>query len=146
MKSDVIVETVGRLKLSTWWIVIAPISFGMEAGQLIWKPNDEFYPFTLLMWGAMTVISFVGLRRAFDQLTYAVPLADAEAVRVKTRDLTAVSVGVTCISFCFGLSIVASKRLGGWCPIVAMILGLLTISLNFLLRSKISRLTSVGIQ
>jgi hypothetical protein len=141
-KPDVINEIVSRIRLSAWWIAIASISFGMEIAKVAWIPHDDFYPFPVLMWGAMTAISLFGLTGALKQLAYAVPPAHAEAAESRKRAAAAVSFGIVCVCllFCFGLSVVASKRFGGIYPVVAAVLGILILWGGFLLNRRINRL------
>lgn len=130
------------LKLTAAWIGLASASFGMQVGKMIWKPQDEFYPFSTLVWGAVTVAFLFGGRGALTRLTYAVPLADAEATRSKTREYLVVSFGIACASFCFGVCLVGSKRAGELCIVAAVASGALLVLIAFLMRRTIKRLAA----
>src|SRR5271163_3153052 len=118
-KSDQIAGIVSRLKLSAWWTILASSEFGLELGRVIWKPHDDFYPLTVVLWGGVTVFSFLMCRSALVGLPYAVTLTEAGAMRLKTRGVLMVIFSAACISFCFGLCALASKRLGGLFPVAA---------------------------
>lgn len=135
-----VVNGVSQLRLSGCWIVIATMSFGMELGKGIWKPHDDFYPFPLLIWGAMTVISILGLRGNLAGLPYAVNLEEAPAMRNKTKPLSIIGLGVACVSLALGLCVVASKTLGGIYPAAAGGLAVLLVLLIFLMYRKIAHL------
>jgi hypothetical protein len=135
-----VVNGVSQLKLSGWWVVIATMSFGMELGKGIWKPHDDFYPFPLLIWGAITVISVLGLRGNLVGLPYAVTLEEASAMRNRTRPLFRIGLGTACVSLALGLCVVASKTLRGIYPAVAGGLAILLFLLIFLMYRKIARL------
>lgn len=131
-----------QLKQAVWWTALASIYFGSELAKVLWRPHDDFYPFSILLWGAMAIVYFVTSRGALVRLTYAVELADAQATRIKTRRVLAVVFGIACVSFCFGLSVVASKVFGGLYPIAAVLLGPLLLFTGVLAHREIKRLAS----
>jgi hypothetical protein len=141
-KSDLINGIISQLKLSTAWTFIASGWLGLELGKVIWKPHDDFYPFTVLLWGAMTVVMFLGIRGGLVALTFAVPLAEADATRMKTRAVLVAGFGIACISFCFALCLVASKRVGGLYPIAAVVFGMLLPLIGSLMHGVIKRLAA----
>jgi hypothetical protein len=141
-KSDLINGIVTQTKQCAWWTVLTSVYFGSELAAAMWEPHDDFYPFGVLLLGAMTVISFLGSRGALVRLTYAVELADAGAMRTKTRKVLVSIFGAACISLSFGLFVVASKRFGGLYPVAAAVLGVLLLWIGFLMHRGIKRLAS----
>ena len=138
-RSDLINGIVSRLKLSVWWTLLSSLYFGWEVADSLWKPHDDFYPFPLLMWGALTIISFWGNRGALVQLRYAVEFSEAEATRMKTRRALAAIFAAACISFCWAVCVVASKRFGGLYRFTAIVLGVLLLFIGFLMYRWIKR-------
>jgi hypothetical protein len=132
-KSDLIKGIFSQLKLSAWWTVFAAAQFGLELGKVVWKLHDEFYPFNLLLWGAMTVFSFLANRGAIVRLTYSVALAEVDATRMKTRKLLPTIFGVSCVSFCFGLCAGPAKRFGGLYLVAVIASGVLLLLIGFLM-------------
>jgi hypothetical protein len=137
-RSDRINGIVSQLKLSVWWTLLASIYFGWEVADVMWKPHDDFYPFPILMWGALTVISFWGSPGALVQLTYAVEFAEAETTRMKTRSVLVAIFGAACISFCWAVCVVASKLFGRLYLAAAVVLGVLLLFIGFLMYRWIS--------
>jgi hypothetical protein len=138
--SELINGIAGQLKLSTAWTFLAAAYFGMELGKHIWNAHDDFYPFTVLLWGGITIAMAFGFRGALTRLTLAVPLADAEATRTKTRGMLLADIGFLCVSFCFGLCVVPTKRVGGFYIVAAVVLGLILVLIGFLMHRAIKRL------
>jgi|ERR1700730_5448133 len=141
-KSDLIKGIIGGLKLSAAWTFMASTYFGMELGRVIWKPHDDFYPFSVLLWGAVSVVWVFGIRGRLVELTLAVPLAEADATRMKTRGVLAGGFGNACVSVCLGLCLVASKRVGGLYPVATAVLGVLLLLIVFLIYRAIKRLAA----
>jgi len=138
-RADLISGIVSRLKLSVWWILLSSLYFGSEVADSLWKPHDDFYPFPLLMWGALTIISFWGNRDALVQLRYAVEFAEEKTTRMKTRGALAAIFGASCISFCLAVCVVASKRFGGLYRSTAVVLGVLLLLIGFLMYRRMKR-------
>ncbi len=132
-RSDRINGIVSQLNLSVWWTLLSSVYFGWEVADAMWKPHDDFYPFPILMWGALTIISFLGSRGALVQLRYAVEFAEAETTRMKTRRALAAIFAAACISFCWAVCVVASKRFGGFYQSTAVVLGVLLLFIGFLM-------------
>src|ERR1700721_3928056 len=107
--SELIKGITGQLKLSAAWTFMAAAYFGLEVGKHIWNAQDDFYPFTVLLWGAATVLNVYGMRSVLVRLALAVPLADADATRMKTRGTLLAEIGLLWVSFCFGLCVVPTK-------------------------------------
>lgn len=141
-KSDLINGIVSQLKLSAAWTFMASAWFGLELGKVIWKPHDDFSPYTAWLWGAFTVVTFLRIRGELVRLTFAVPLAEADATRMKTRGVLVADFGIACISFCFALCLVASKRVGGLYPLAAVVFGVLLLLIGFLMHGAIRRLSA----
>jgi hypothetical protein len=139
-KSDQIKGNIGGLKLSAAWTFLASARSGLEVATVIWKPLDNFYPFDLLLWGGVLVATLLVIRRRLVELTFAVPLADADATRLKTRAVLIADVGIACASFWFGLCLLASKRAGGLYPVATAVSGVLVIVIGFLIYRAIKRL------
>jgi hypothetical protein len=138
--SELIKGIAGQLKLSVAWTFLAAAYFGMELGKHIWNVQDYFYPFPVLGWGAATVATVFGIRSALMRLAFAVPLADADATRLKSRGILLADIGFLCVSFCFGLCAVPSKRVGGLYIVAAVVLGVLLVLAGFLMYRAIKRL------
>ena len=119
---------------------MASSEFGLELGRVIWKPHDDFYPLTVVLWGGVTVFSFLMCRSALVGLPYAVTLTEAGAMRLKTRGVLMVIFSAACISFCFGLCALASKRLGGLFPVAAIVFLMVLISIGFLVHRRLTQL------
>ena len=115
-------------------------SLGLELGKHIWNVHDDFYPFTVLLWGIATVFWIFALRGGLRRLTFAVPLADADATRLKTRGILLADIGFLCISFCFGLCLAASKPVGGFYIVATVVFGVLLVLIGFLMYRAIKRL------
>lgn len=114
----------------------------MELGWVIWKPHDDFYPFPVLLWGAVSVFSIVGIHRRLVELAFAVPLAEADATRMKTRGVLVASFGNACVSVCLGLCLAASKRVGELYPVATAVLGALLLLIVLLMYRAIKRLAA----
>ena len=140
--AELIKGIISGLKLTAAWTFLAPASFGMEAGRAIWRLHNDFYPFNLILYGGATVFTLFAGRAALTRLTYAVPLTDVEATRLKTREYLVYNFGIACFSFGFGLSLAGSKGSGGLYPIAAVALGALLILNGFLMRGAIKRLAA----
>ena len=138
--SELIKGITGQLKLCAAWTFMAAAYFGLEVGKHIWNTHDDFYPFTVLLSGAATVLNVYGMRSVLVRLAFAVPLADADATRMKTRETLLADIGLLCISFCFGLCVVPTKRVGGLYIVAAVVLGLLLVLIGFLMYRAIKRL------
>lgn len=139
-KSDLIKGIIGVLNLSAAWTFLASTYFGMELGKVIWKPHDDFYPFSVLLWGAVSVFWVFGIHGRLVELTFAVPLAEADATRIKTRSVLVAGFGNACVSVCLGLCLIASKRVGGLYPVATAVLGVLLLLIVFLMYRAIKRL------
>ena len=135
-------QVITQLKQAAWWTLLASIYFGSELAKVMWRPHDDFYPFSILLWGAMAIAYLLVSRGALMQLTYAVGLADAQATRMKTRKVLVVIFGAACLSFSFGLCFVASKLFGGLYPVAAVVLGALLLFVGVLTHREIKRLGS----
>ena len=138
--SELIKGIAGGLKLSALWTFMAPVYFGLELGKHIWNAHDDFYPFTVLLWGAITVGMVFGLREVLMRVTFAVPLADAEATRKKTRRILLADIAFLCVSLCFGLCLIGSKQVGGLYIVAAVVFGVLLVLIGFLMHRAIKRL------
>jgi hypothetical protein len=138
--SEIIKGIISQLKLSAAWTFMAAAYFGMELGKRIWNSQDDFYPFTVLLWGAATAFNVYGMRSVLVRLAFAVPLADADATRLKTRGILLADIGFLCVSFCFGLCVVPTKRVGGFYIVAAVVLALLLVLIGFLMYRAIKRL------
>jgi len=138
--SELIKGIAGQLKLSAAWTFLAAAYFGLELGKHIWNTHDDFYPFTVLLWGGTTIAMAFGFRGALRRLTLAVPLADAEATRMKTRGMLLADIGFLCVSFCFGLCVAGSKQVGGLYIVALVVLGVLLVLIGFLMYRAIKRL------
>lgn len=141
-KADIIKEIIRQLKLHAAWTSLASVYFGMELGKHIWNLHDDFYPFTILLWGALTTVMVFGFRGTLVGLSLAVPLADADAVRVKTRGMFLIDVGFACISFCFGLCLGPAKHVGGMYRVGAVALGAISLLIGFLMYRAIKSLSA----
>jgi hypothetical protein len=131
---------IGSLRLYAAWTLLASFYFGMELGKRIWKVSDDFYPFTILLWGALTVFWVLGVRSTLERLSFAVPLADADTVRVKTRGILLTDIIIACISTFFGLCLVASKRIWEMYPVGAAVFGTLLLLVGFWMYRQLSAL------
>jgi hypothetical protein len=138
--SDLIKGIISRVKISAAWTFLATAWFGLEVGRIIWKPNDEFYPFTVLFWGAATILTLFGTRSVLMQLAFAVPLSEADATRTKARGILVTDLGIAGISFCFAVCMVATKRVGGFYIVAAVVFGVLLVLIGFLMHRAIKRL------
>lgn len=138
--SDLIKGIISQLKQSAAWTFLAAVYFGFELGKHVWKTHDDFYPFTILLWGAMTIATVFGMRGWLVRLTFAVPLAEADATRMKMRGILVTDFGIACVSFCFGLCLVASKRVGGIYAVAAIAFGVLLLLIGFHIYRAIKRL------
>jgi hypothetical protein len=147
-KSDIIKGMISGLKLSALWIFLASTRFGVDLGTVLWKPHDVLYPFDVVFWGVVTVAMIVANRGSLVRLTYSVALAEADATRTKTRGILIANFGNACISFCFGLCVVASKRVGGLYPVALTVFGVLLFLVGIHINREIKRLaafmTSLG--
>src|ERR1700721_3701003 len=97
--SELIKGITGQLKLSAAWTFMAAAYFGLEVGKHIWNAQDDFYPFTVLLWGAATVLNVYGMRSVLVRLALAVPLADAHATRRNTPGPFSAANGVSLVAF-----------------------------------------------
>jgi hypothetical protein len=138
--SELIKGITSQLKVSVAWTFLAAAYFGMELGKHIWNVQDDFYPFTVLGWGAATVATVFGIRSALMRLAFAVPLADADATRLKSRGILLADIGFVCVSFCFGFCVVPSKRVGGLYIVAVVAFGVLSALYGFLMYRAINRL------
>jgi hypothetical protein len=138
--SDFIKGIISGFKLSAAWTFLAAIRFGVEVATAIWKPLDDFYPFNLLLWGAATVVMVFAIRGNLARLTFAVPLPEADSTRMKTHSILLANFGIACVSFCLGLCLVSSKRVGGIYTVAAIAFGVLLLLIGFLMYRAIKRL------
>ncbi len=138
--SELIKGITGQLKLSAAWTFLAAANFGLELGKHIWNAHDDFYPFTVLFSGGITVAMVLGLRAWLARLAFAVPLAHADATRFKTRGILLADIALLCISLCFGLCLVLSKREGGFYIVAAVLLAVVLLLIGFLIYRAIKRL------
>ena len=83
-RADRLKEIISRLRLAVGWTLLAGLYCGMEMGRHIWQLNDDFYPFTILLWGAMTIFMVSMVRGNLVGLSFVVPLADADSIRMRT--------------------------------------------------------------
>ena len=139
-KSDLINGTVTQIKYSCLFTLVSSISFGMELADALWKPHDDFYPFRMLMWAAMCALFFLASRGALKNFTYTVELAEADVTRVKARKVLLAIFGAALNSFCFGMSVVASRLFGGVCIVAAVVFALLALFSAFLMFRGIKHL------
>jgi quinol-cytochrome oxidoreductase complex cytochrome b subunit len=138
--SELVKGIASQLKLSAMWTFIAAVYFGLELGRHIWNVHDDFYPFTVLIWGGISAVWLLGFRGGLRRLTFAVPLADADATRKKTRRIFLVDIAFLCVSLCFGLCLVGSKQVGGLYIVAAVVFGVLLVLIGFIMYRAIKRL------
>jgi hypothetical protein len=130
----------GRIRLNAVWCVTGSTWFGLQLGVAMWRPHDPFYPFPLIFWGLFTVLYARGVIIQLSQLSYAVPLADADEKRKEGRRLMAYVLGIAFASFCFALCVVAAKSLGRLYAFAAVALGAFTILMIFITERRIKHI------
>lgn len=117
----------GQIRLNVLWCAIGPSWFGLELGAAMWRTRDDFYPFSLIAWGLITVFYVYRTLVQLHQSSYTVPLAQAEGKKKEARPLMAYVLGVAFTSFFFALSLAAAKSFGRFYAVSSVVLGALTI-------------------
>jgi hypothetical protein len=127
----------GQIRSNATWCAIGSAWFGLETGAAVWRPRDPFYPYSLIFWGVLTVVS---VRRALvhlNELSYTVPLAVANERKKEARSLIPYIFCTALTSFCFALCIVAIRPFGTLYAVGAAALGVLTVSMLWTTERKI---------
>jgi hypothetical protein len=139
-RADRLKEIISRLRIAAAWTLLAGFYCGMEMGRHIWQLHDDFYPFTILLWGAMTIYMVFMVRGLLVGLPLAVPLADADSIRMRTRGFLLSDIIVGCISISLGLCLGPAKHVGGMYRVGAAVLGAALLLISVLMHRAIKRL------
>lgn len=130
----------GQLRLSAAWCFIGPAQFGLELAKAMWRPRDElFYPLGLILWGFFCLLVLYRTLVGLNQVSYNVPLAIANDKKKEARSVMPYIVGIALVSFCFAMSLVATKLFGRLWAVAAVALGVVVGLMAFITARKIKR-------
>lgn len=111
--------------------------FGIYLGAAMWRSRDPFYPYPLIFWGLITVLTVWRTLTYLSELRYTVPLALANEKGKEARSLIPYILGTALTFFCFALCFVAIKPFGRLCAVSAVALAALTILMMWTTERKI---------
>jgi hypothetical protein len=129
----------GRIRQNAVGCGVGLLWCGSELGGAMWRPRDPFFPYTLIVWGFVTVLLVWRTIVSLNQLSYTVPLAVADEKKKEARSLIPYILGTALMSFCVALSIVAAKEFGRLCAIGAAVLGGLLLLMIWVTERRIKR-------
>lgn len=124
------------------WTFLASFQFAFNLGKIIWKIPDDFAVWTAAVWGTITIVYLGSIYRGLLGIRYEVQPAQVERAQKRARRLAMRIFALALLCFCWGLTLVSMKRLGGACTWASVALGALVTLGIFLSWRETKRFTS----
>lgn len=136
-------EVAGQIRAKAILCISPTIMFSSFVATAIWKPHsrmNDFYPGPLVVWGLLTLWISRGAFVYLNQLSWAISAEETATKRRKARRLKGFILCTMLISCCFMMSLLAAKSFGRLYALVAVLFGIVLISMVLITEREIKQL------